>query len=115
MPGDGTWHLRPGQVTDDSELAMCLLHGLLAGHGKLDPFHHALYYGHWINSKPFDIGSTTRNGLEPLATCLSNPDPNLANHAARYGKGATSMSNGSLMKITPMAVWARNLSIDELD
>ena len=23
MPGDGYWHTYPGQVTDDSELAMC--------------------------------------------------------------------------------------------
>ena len=23
MPGGGTWGLAPGQVTDDSELAMC--------------------------------------------------------------------------------------------
>eukprot|EP00354_Favella_ehrenbergii_P003620 CAMPEP_0170472944 /NCGR_PEP_ID=MMETSP0123-20130129/14907_1 /TAXON_ID=182087 /ORGANISM="Favella ehrenbergii, Strain Fehren 1" /LENGTH=92 /DNA_ID=CAMNT_0010741585 /DNA_START=208 /DNA_END=486 /DNA_ORIENTATION=+ len=25
------------------------------------------------------------------------------------------MSNGSLMRITPLAVWARNLSLDELE
>jgi len=31
MPGGGPWRLRPGQVTDDSELAMCQLHGLLLG------------------------------------------------------------------------------------
>ena len=24
----GPWKLAPGQVTDDSELAMCMLHGL---------------------------------------------------------------------------------------
>ncbi len=25
----GTHHLKPGQITDDSELALCLLHGLV--------------------------------------------------------------------------------------
>lgn len=63
MPGGGCWKLSPGQVTDDSELAMCQLHGLLAGRGKFDPFHLAYYYGNWIKFGPFDIGMTTRNGL----------------------------------------------------
>jgi len=36
MPGRGTWKLAPGQVTDDSELAMCLLRALDEGNGKLD-------------------------------------------------------------------------------
>ena len=31
MPGKGYWGLAPGQVTDDSELAMSLLHGLVQG------------------------------------------------------------------------------------
>ena len=38
MPGGGCWQLAPGQITDDSELAMCQLKGLLAGQGKLDAF-----------------------------------------------------------------------------
>ena len=57
----------PGQVTDDSELAMCQLRGLIAGKGKFDPFHTAMYYGAWIYCGPFDIGGTTSNGLGPLA------------------------------------------------
>ena len=36
MPGGGTWGLAPGQVTDDSELAMCQLRGLVEGNGKLN-------------------------------------------------------------------------------
>ena len=50
------------------------------------------------------------NGLGPLATCLDNPDPKLAQEAAKTGPGETSVSNGSLMKITPLAVWGRHLS-----
>ena len=33
MPGGGYWDIYPGQVTDDSELAMCQMRGLLAGNG----------------------------------------------------------------------------------
>jgi len=115
MPGGGIWKIRPGQVTDDSELAMCQLRGLLAGGGKYDPFHHALYYGHWVNSKPFDMGNATRNGLGPLTTCLPSPNPDLAVEAARCGPGARSMSNGSMMRITPLAVWARHLGTTDLE
>ena len=56
MPGGGTWNLQPGQITDDSELAMCQMRGLLAGQGKFDLFYLAFYYGHWIDMGPFDIG-----------------------------------------------------------
>ena len=31
MPGKGHWGIAPGQVTDDSELAMSLMHGLCEG------------------------------------------------------------------------------------
>ena len=56
MPGGGAWRIQPGQITDDSELAMCQMRGLLAGQGQLDPFYLAFYYGPWIDKEPFDIG-----------------------------------------------------------
>ena len=56
MPGGGHWKLNSGQITDDSELAMCQLRGLLAGQGKFDPFHICLYYGYWMHYGPFDLG-----------------------------------------------------------
>ena len=31
MPGGGPWRTGAGQITDDGELAMCLMHGLVAG------------------------------------------------------------------------------------
>ena len=94
---------------------MCQLRGLVAGQGKLDPFHLALFYGYWVHCGPFDIGMTTINGLGPLREDLANPNPNLAYAAAKTGMGATSLSNGSMMKTTPLAVWARNLSLEELE
>ena len=36
MPGGGMHKVAPGQITDDSEMALCLLHGLIAGKGKLN-------------------------------------------------------------------------------
>ena len=72
-----------------------------------------MYYGHWIYYKPFDIGQTTMNGLGPLASCRTDPNPEIAHEAARTGAGANSLSNGSLMRITPLAVWMQHLSDDE--
>ena len=28
FPGGGVWRVGPGQITDDSEMAMCILHGI---------------------------------------------------------------------------------------
>jgi len=37
MPGGGPFNLGPGQITDDSELATCMLSGLLEGKpGQMD-------------------------------------------------------------------------------
>ena len=112
MPGGGLFGVSAGQVTDDSELAMCLIRGLLAGHGKLDLHYHCIYYGHWYQYGPFDIGQTTENGLKHCST--SNPQPHISQAAAKTGPGEGSLSNGSMMKITPMAVWAQHLTDDDL-
>ena len=76
MPGGGPFSLASGQITDDSELAMMLMHGLIdksippytVQEGKnrenylvLDNI--AYYYKQWMVSPPFDIGYTTRNAL----------------------------------------------------
>jgi ADP-ribosylglycohydrolase len=63
MNGGGPFNLAPGQVTDDSELAMMLLNGLVAGQGSLDTFKICKYYADWYNSNPFDIGNTCAAGL----------------------------------------------------
>lgn len=57
---------------------MCLMKGLVAGQGKLDAFQIAKYYAYWIYTRPFDIGSTTRQGLGPLEEFKDNPDPQIA-------------------------------------
>ena len=54
-------------MTDDSELAICLANGLTEKNDKvlnLDCI--AKYYGAWIDSPPFDIGSTIMNALGVL-------------------------------------------------
>lgn len=56
------------QITDDSEMAMCLLHGLkeaaASGPLPLDAIEHVFIK--WLDSPPFDIG-----GHAQRATCSS--------------------------------------------
>lgn len=83
MPGGGPHRVGPGQITDDSELAMCLLQGIVDGNSHINPDqesilptkHIAGYYGKWIATGPFDIGMATRAALGNLHR---NKDPKSA-------------------------------------
>jgi len=113
MPGGGPFKLKPGQVTDDSELALCLAKGLAEGEGIFSLDRIAKYYGYWINSNPFDLGNTIRGALSAL---LNQSD---TNGIERWGEICTasaskhnqkSESNGGLMRITPLAVFCAKLT-----
>lgn len=74
MPGKGTFNVKPGQFTDDSELAAHMLEALC----KFDPknslkdqqvsllFEIAQQYVNWYDSDPFDIGMATTNAMSIL-------------------------------------------------
>jgi ADP-ribosylglycohydrolase len=107
----GYFNNGPGQVTDDSELAMCQLNGLLRMEkGKFDPNKIAFFYKEWIKSQPFDIGITTRKAFSKLLKVddhewLAATVQDFV-EASKFG----SLSNGSLMRATPLAVYCRNLN-----
>ncbi|MEN9796833.1 MAG: hypothetical protein RL653_529 [Pseudomonadota bacterium] len=82
-PG-GPFQTLPGQPTDDSEMALMLARTVLARGGfSLEEAQQA--YRDWLGSGPFDVGTTTRLGLEG-------------------GDTSGSEANGSLMRISPLAV-----------
>ena len=63
------------------------------------------YYSEWIRSTPFDMGFTTRNAL----SCLRN-QPSYENAKSKsYEKNENSQSNGSLMRITPLAIFTLDI------
>jgi ADP-ribosylglycohydrolase len=99
MPGNGPPHfLAPGQVTDDVEMALALA-SVLKGKNPRDGFPKReawSAYHAWIKSNPFDVGVSTRDAFGP-----SNSSKSLVN--------PRNESNGCLMRISPLAVWARNL------
>ena len=60
--GGGWLHLKPGRVTDDTEMALALGSAVLAS-GGWDLKAIAEAFVHWMRSKPTDIGNTCRRGI----------------------------------------------------
>ena len=82
----GPYHTIAGQPTDDSEMALTLARAILRHRGferekVLDA------YREWMQTRPVDIGETTERGLLGLHTTESE-------------------SNGSLMRVSPIGLWA---------
>lgn len=87
----GTWNLIAGQPTDDSEMALALARSLVRERG-FNARAVASAYVTWGQSGPFDIGGTTTRGITALA----------AGRAAR----SDSQSNGGLMRVSPIGIFA---------
>jgi ADP-ribosylglycohydrolase len=115
MPGGGTWgSIGPGQATDDSELAMSLMHALIKssqlskpGFARLNTEWIGHYFKMWMNSPPFDIGNTTKSALGSLTMTETNYTQ--AAYGSAKDRNGSSISNGSMMRCTPMAVWASGI------
>ncbi|CDW86878.1 UNKNOWN [Stylonychia lemnae] len=120
LNGGGTFNTGPGQITDDSEMAVSLFRGLgnsiiiqndfiVNGSGLQDLDQIAQNYLDWAHSNPFDIGMTTRTALSPLTQNVEGI------YQQVQKRTLYSQSNGTLMRITPLAVWGSQLnSIDDL-
>jgi ADP-ribosyl-[dinitrogen reductase] hydrolase len=102
MVGGGPFHLRPGDWTDDTSMALCLAQSLLARNG-FDARDQMNRYCNWMNygqpsstGKAFDIGNTTRAALLHYEQ-TGNP---MAGSKARHSAG-----NGSLMRLAPVPLF----------
>ena len=100
MADGGVWNTIAGQPTDDSELALALARTMAAS-GHYDAEAVVTAYGRWYESKPFDIGITTRQALAPASRAPQNKA-----EAARRPADRNSQSNGSLMRVSPIGIWA---------
>ena len=94
-PSRHTFH---GQYTDDSELEIALLQGIVDGsNGDTFPINDiAKRYMEWSNSDPLDKGGTTSNALDDAST-VEDIHRNVFKHNKK------SESNGSLMRCVPLA------------
>jgi ADP-ribosylglycohydrolase len=94
MIGGGPHNTSPGQIADDGELAIALLRSLVTTGGEYDSRKAFVQYRYWLESGPFDCGSTIRSGL--------NGEHNRKSEA-----------NGALMRVAPIALvgWLRPVDI----
>ena len=112
MCGGGVWSTAPGQITDDSELALCQLRAL-SGSATFSLEAIASRYADWYRSPPFDIGNTTSSALGPGARAAPGHVAATMREAAA-ARNMGSKANGALMRLTPLAVWASRGTPDEV-
>jgi ADP-ribosyl-[dinitrogen reductase] hydrolase len=60
--GGGWLKLKPGQVTDDTQMSLALGAAIIEA-GTWDLKRIADHWGTWLRSKPIDVGNTCRRGL----------------------------------------------------
>lgn len=115
--------LHKGQFTDDSELAYHLLKALtsldfnqpLANQTEGIVMRIATEYMEWGKSNPFDIGITCRKGIDVLESLkVQRLDVKEILDRVKEVTGK-SQSNGSLMRIAPMACFFALLQEDPED
>ena len=94
MADGGTWNTIAGQPTDDSEMALLLARSL-ASEGKFDKAEVKKAYVFWLNSGPFDCGTTIQSGL----TGRLSPQ---------------SQANGAMMRISPLGIFGVNYALEQV-
>lgn len=118
MCGGGVHHLQSGQITDDGELTICLLQALALGGETLRDDFIAEAYIDWIASDPVDKGMTVGGAINH-AQRGHNFHTDGLNRAYTMRKWAQtnssqSKSNGSMMRVSPLGVWAHDLSPEQI-
>ncbi len=106
MRDGGTHSTIAGQPTDDSEMALALGRTLVQS-GRYDREAVALAYARWYHSRPFDVGNTTRRALSAIQQ--DDLRTGRAAEAASRAANVTSQSNGSMMRISPLAIFGWSL------
>ena len=92
--GGGWLKLSPGQVTDDTEMTLCVARGIVGSGGwDLGPI--ADRFARWLSGDPADVGATCRRGIEEYMKKgrLEGPPDE---------KGA---GNGAAMRVAPVALY----------
>lgn len=92
--GGGWLGLKPGQVTDDTTMALALGEAILAENGAVRADACARAFDAWMRAKPVDIGNTIRRNLITYRR-TGNPVAPVSEHDA---------GNGAAMRVLPVAL-----------
>jgi ADP-ribosyl-[dinitrogen reductase] hydrolase len=95
--GQGPFKLAAGQVTDDTQMALCLFASLVE-RGTFDQADVAGRYLAW-RSHAFDIGAQTAAAIEMLGAGVA---PATAGRAVWEGRDRAPAGNGALMRTAPI-------------
>ena len=95
MADGGTYKTLAGQPTDDGEMTLALARSLVEC-SAYDAAHAKAAYLRWVNSHPFDCGTTIANALAGVPT-------------------PKSQANGALMRVAPIGIFgARRATLDDV-
>jgi len=92
--GGGWLRLKPGQVTDDTTMALALGRAILTNGGRVEARSCAQAFDAWMRAKPVDIGNTVRRNLITFRHS-GNPEAPASEHDA---------GNGASMRVLPVAL-----------
>ncbi len=94
LTGGGWLRLRPGEVTDDTQMSLCIARSIVAvGFSAQDI---AQRFVDWYRSRPPDIGNTCRRGIARFIT-----------HGTVHGPpNEGDAGNGAVMRMAPIALAA---------
>lgn len=100
--GGGWLGLKPGQVTDDTAMALALGEAILST-SEVEPNSIARQFDQWLRSKPVDVGQTVRRGIV---------------HYRRTGEPVVPESedagNGACMRLLPVALFTLGQSVESI-
>ena len=92
--GGGWLYLRPGHVTDDTEMSLCIARAVIEA-GGWDLTGVADQFVAWMKNKPIDIGATVRKGIRKYMLHGELKSP----HNEWDG------GNGAVMRMAPVALY----------
>lgn len=101
--GGGWLRLKPGQVTDDTEMSLALGDAILQ-QGRVDAVAIAEAFSQWMRTKPIDIGHTVRRGIVHYRNTGNTEVPE-----NEYDAG-----NGACMRALPIALLHWNAPVAAL-
>ena len=94
MTGGGWLRLKPGQITDDTEMSLCIARAIIeTGSFSLKAI--ADRFATWLKTGPVDVGDTCRRGIRNY----------LLNGVLETPCNEWDAGNGALMRMTPVALY----------
>jgi ADP-ribosyl-[dinitrogen reductase] hydrolase len=100
MVGGGVYDVAPGEITDATEMMLCLAESL-ADHGSFEPEDIMARLGAWLESQPSHVSLTVRAAL---ISYRSGTHWDVASRRAFEILGGPTAGNGSLIRCAPVGL-----------